>query len=221
MQAPRDVTISVGQTHLAAIWSVPPNASGTVVFAHGSGSSRLSMRNQFVARTLQQAGLATLLLDLLTPDEEEYDRSTGMLRFDIAFLAARLEAAVDWSVACSDVVGLPIGLFGASTGAAAALVAAVDRAQDVKAVVSRGGRVDMAAPFLPRVQAPTLFIVGGHDQQVLELNLAAAKDLQCVHDTIVVAGASHLFEEPGALERVAELARGWFAKHLMAGKEVH
>jgi putative phosphoribosyl transferase len=216
MQALHSVlTIGAGNAQLAALWTVPTDALGIVVFAHGSGSSRFSMRNQFVARTLQQAGLATLLLDLLTPEEEEYDRRTDMLRFDVAFLAQRLEAAIAWCVTRDEVNLLPIGLFGASTGAAAALIAAARLPSDVRAVVSRGGRVDMAASFLPRVQAPTLFIVGGNDPQVLELNLAAAKDLRSEHDVIIIAGASHLFEEPGALERVAELARDWFLKYLV------
>ena len=210
-----ELTIGAGNAQLAAIWTVPADAVGTVVFAHGSGSSRHSMRNQFVARTLQQAGLATLLLDLLTPEEEEYDRRTDMLRFDVVFLAQRLEAAIAWRATRDDVKRLPLGLFGASTGAAAALIAATRLPSDVRAVVSRGGRVDMAVPFLTRVQAPTLFIVGGNDPQVLELNLAAAKNLRCEHDVIIIAGASHLFEEPGALERVAELAREWFLKHLV------
>lgn len=212
-----ELTIGAGDATLAAIWTVPADAVGTVVFAHGSGSSRFSMRNQFVARTLQQAGLATLLLDLLTPDEEEYDRRTDMLRFDVGFLAQRLEAAIAWCLTRDDVRRLPIGLFGASTGAAAALIAAARLPNDVRAVVSRGGRVDMAAAFLPQVQAPTLFIVGGDDRQVLELNLVAAKSLRVEHDVVVIAGASHLFEEPGALERVAELARDWFLKYLVPG----
>jgi putative phosphoribosyl transferase len=214
MQAQQiDVTLRSGEAQLAGLWTVPPSALGIVLFAHGSGSSRFSMRNQFVARTLQQARLATLLLDLLTPEEEDYDRRTDMLRFDVSFLARRLEAAIDWC-AGQPTSRLPIGLFGASTGAAAALIAAARRPDDVKVVVSRGGRVDMAAPVLTRVQAPTLFIVGGSDQQVLELNLSAAKSLRCGHDVVIIAGASHLFEEPGALERVAELARDWFLRYL-------
>jgi putative phosphoribosyl transferase len=218
MQA-QDITIDAGKVQLAALWSVPQDALGTVVFAHGSGSSRLSMRNQFVARVLYQAGLATLLLDLLTAEEEEYDRRTDMLRFDVGFLASRLEAAIDWVVSSAEGKMRSVGLFGASTGAAAALIAAAHRVRDVGAVVSRGGRVDMAAALLPQVKAPTLFIVGANDPQVLELNLAAAKHLVCEHDTIIVAGASHLFEEPGTLERVAELARSWFLTHLPAAKE--
>jgi putative phosphoribosyl transferase len=212
--AQRDVAISAGAASLAASWSVPSNSAGTVIFAHGSGSSRMSMRNQFVARTLQQAGLATLLLDLLTPDEEEYDRRTDMLRFDVGFLAQRLESAIEWCRAAEETQGLWIGLFGASTGAAAAIIAAARSPQMVRAVVSRGGRVDMAGASLSELQAPTLFIVGENDPQVLEMNLAAAKELRCEHDTIIIAGASHLFEEPGALERVAELARAWFLAHL-------
>ncbi len=210
----REVSIGAGGVSLSATWSFPSDPIGTVLFAHGSGSSRHSMRNQFVARTLQQAGLATLLLDLLTQGEEEYDRRTDMLRFDVGFLAQRLESAIEWCAASDESKHSSIGLFGASTGAAAAIVAAASRPDQVRAIVSRGGRVDMAALSLPQIQAPTLFIVGGHDPQVLELNLAAAKALRCEHDTVVIAGASHLFEEPGALERVAELAREWFVKHL-------
>ena len=210
----REVSIGAGGATLAATWSFPSNPIGTVLFAHGSGSSRHSMRNQFVARTLQEAGLATLLLDLLTPDEEEYDRRTDMLRFDIGFLAQRLESAMQWCVTSDESNHTAIGLFGASTGAAAAIVAAADHPDQARAVVSRGGRVDMAGSSLPQIQAPTLLIVGGRDSQVLELNLAAAKTLHCEHDTVVIAGASHLFEEPGALERVADLARAWFVKHL-------
>jgi putative phosphoribosyl transferase len=210
-----ELTIDAGEAKLAAQWTAPTDAVGVVVFAHGSGSSRFSIRNQFVARTLQQSGLVTLLLDLLTPEEEEYDRRTDMLRFDIAFLAQRLEAAMAWCVSRDEVKGLPIGLFGASTGGAAALIAAAHLPNEVHAVVSRGGRVDMAASLLPQVQAPTLFIVGGDDRQVLELNLAAAKSLPAEHDVVVIAGASHLFEERGALERVSELARDWFLKYLV------
>jgi putative phosphoribosyl transferase len=210
-----ELTIDAGEAKLAAQWTVPTDAIGVVVFAHGSGSSRFSIRNQFVARTLQQSGLATMLLDLLTPDEEEYDRRTDMLRFDIAFLAQRLEAAIAWCLTQDEVKRLGIGLFGASTGAAAALIAAAHLPNEVHAVVSRGGRVDMAASLLPQVQAPTLFIVGGDDRQVLELNLAAAKSLRAEHNVVVIAGASHLFEEPGALERVSELARDWFLKYFV------
>jgi putative phosphoribosyl transferase len=212
--AQHNVAISAGAASLAAAWSVPPDPAGTVVFAHGSGSSRHSMRNQFVARTLQQAGLATLLLDLLTPQEEEYDRRTDMLRFDVGFLSQRLESAIEWCREAEEIRGLSIGLFGASTGAAAAIVAAARRPTQVRAVVSRGGRVDMAGPSLSQLQAPTLFLVGANDPQVLEMNLAAAKALTCEHDTVIIADASHLFEEPGALERVAELARAWFVTHL-------
>jgi putative phosphoribosyl transferase len=211
-----DVRIPASGRHLDAIWTIPPQVQGTVAFAHGSGSSRKSMRNQFVARTLQEAGLATLLLDLLTPAEEEYDRRTNLLRFDVEFLSARLEAAVDWCLERKDVGNLPFGLFGASTGAAAALIAAAHRPSDISAVVSRGGRVDMAGPALGAVRAATLLIVGSEDHQVLELNLQAAKQLRCEHDVAVVAGASHLFEEPGTLERVAQLARDFFIRQLCA-----
>jgi putative phosphoribosyl transferase len=216
METAADVGIPAGEERLDAIWVVPPQVRGTVAFAHGSGSSRRSMRNQFVARTLQEAGLATLLLDLLTPAEEAYDRLTNLLRFDVEFLSTRLEAAVDWVLKSQEVGHLPLGLFGASTGAAAALITAARRPSAISAVVSRGGRVDMAGSALDAVQAPTLLIVGSEDRQVLELNLQAAKQLRCEHDTAVVAGASHLFEEPGALEQVAELARDFFVRHLSA-----
>jgi putative phosphoribosyl transferase len=214
METAADVGIRAGKEHLDAIWAVPPQVRGTVAFAHGSGSSRRSMRNQFVARTLEEAGLATLLLDLLTPAEEAYDRLTNLLRFDVEFLSARLEAAVDWCLKTQEVGHLPLGLFGASTGAAAALITAARRPSDISAVVSRGGRVDMAGSALDAVRAPTLLIVGSEDREVLELNLRAAKQLRCEHDTAIVAGASHLFEEPGALEKVAELARDFFVRRL-------
>ena len=193
---------------------VPERAAGVVLFAHGSGSSRLSRRNRFVAAELQGAGLATLLLDLLTPEEEAADRATGHLRFDIPFLAERLAAALDWLGAHPATAGLPAGLFGASTGAGAALVVAARRTDAVTAVVSRGGRPDLAGDALPRVRAPTLLIVGGDDAVVLELNRAAMARLGGPSALEVVPGAGHLFEEPGALERVAGLARDWFARHV-------
>jgi pimeloyl-ACP methyl ester carboxylesterase len=210
-----DVTIPAGDSAIAAICGLAPNALGIVIFAHGSGSSRFSMRNQFVARTLQQANLATLLLDLLTPEEEEYDRRTTMLRFDVAFLAQRLEAAIHWASRNSQTKELGVGLFGASTGAAAALISAAKRPKEIRAVVSRGGRPDLAGASLERVQAPTLLIVGGNDPQVVELNAIAARSLKGVKETFVIEGATHLFEEPGALERVADLARAWFLRYLL------
>jgi dienelactone hydrolase len=189
---------------------------GTIAFAHGSGSSRRSSRNQSVAGVLQEAGFATLLLDLLTPAEEAYDRRTARLRFDVEFLSHRLDAAIKWCRANDLAQRGGLGLFGASTGAAAALESAARRPSDVEAVVSRGGRADMAAAALSLVRAPTLLIVGSEDHEVLELNRAAAAALTCAHELAVVDGATHLFEEPGALERVAELARAWFLNYLTA-----
>nr|BFE53431.1 hypothetical protein GCM10017745_68580 [Saccharothrix mutabilis subsp. capreolus] len=191
---------------------VPPRPVGVVVFAHGSGSSRHSGRNRAVAAFLREHGLVTLLVDLLTPEEERTDLRTGRLRFDIALLAGRAADAVRWCAADDRTAGLPVGLFGASTGAAAALVAAAD--VPVGAVVSRGGRPDLAHGALSRVQAPTLLVVGGEDHQVLDLNRAAAGQLTCQWTLEVVPGATHLFEEPGALDRVARLAAEWFRRHL-------
>jgi pimeloyl-ACP methyl ester carboxylesterase len=184
--------------------------TGLVIFAHGSGSSRLSPRNQYVARTLQAHRLGTVLFDLLT-DEEAHDRRNV---FDIELLARRLGDALDWQHGRTDIAQLPTGLFGASTGAAAALVAAAERADRVSAVVSRGGRPDLAGAFLPKVHAPTLMIVGGADREVLELNRLAAVRMTCECEIRVVPGATHLFEEPGTLETVAALAAQWFTRHL-------
>lgn len=209
--SPRDVLIPVpgARRPLAGILDVPPRPRGLVAFAHGSGSSRLSPRNRWVAQVLGDAGLGTLLLDLLTEDEEG-ERS---LVFDVDFLARRLVAACTWLREQPGCRSLPLGLFGASTGAAAALVAATDTVLDVSAVVSRGGRPDLAAGHLARVRAPTLLIVGGHDQAVLRLNRQAQERLE-IASLVVVPGATHLFEEPGALDRVAALARDWFLTHL-------
>jgi dienelactone hydrolase len=193
---------------------VPENASGIVVFAHGSGSSRHSRRNQSVARYLQKCSLATMLMDLLTREEEAIDMRTAELRFDIPFLAGRLVAAIDALKADADTAGLAVGCFGASTGGAASLVAAAQRPGRVAAVVSRGGRPDLAEGALGRVQAPTLLIVGELDVQVLELNRQAATRLGCEWELQIVPGATHLFEEPGALEEVARLAGDWFVTHL-------
>jgi dienelactone hydrolase len=203
-----------GRGRLAGDLVVPEQATGVVLFAHGSGSSRHSPRNQLVARALTEEGFATLLLDLLTEEEEQTDQRTAALRFDITMLAERLVHAVDWLGAEMETRNLPVGLFGASTGAAAALVAAAERAVRVRAVVSRGGRPDLAGPALRRVRAPTLLIVGGQDTQVLALNRQAAKELAAPHRLDVIPGATHLFEEPGALEEVAALAASWFAEHL-------
>jgi putative phosphoribosyl transferase len=195
---------------------VPERASGVVLFAHGSGSSRHSRRNRYVAGVLQRGGLATLLLDLLTRDEEEIDERTRHLRFDIGMLADRLEQAMDWLGRESDTRDQPVGCFGASTGGGAALVAAADRAGQVAAVVSRGGRPDLAGPALARVRAPTLLIVGGEDHPVIEMNEQALAQLQTTKRLEIVPGATHLFEEPGTLEQVAQLALSWFQRYLKA-----
>ena len=185
-----------------------------MLFAHGSGSSRLSPRNQFVAKRLNDARLATLLIDLLTPDEERVDDYTRELRFDIGLLADRLATCADWLAANAATADLPMGLFGASTGAAAALICAARQPDRVKAVVSRGGRPDLAGALLSAVRAPTLLIVGGRDELVLDLNRSAQKEMTPSTTLVVVPGATHLFEEPGALEEVARLASDWFAKRL-------
>ena len=195
---------------------VPAHSSGIVLFAHGSGSSRHSPRNRHVADILQQGGLGTLLLDLLTADEGAADERTGHLRFNIDLLATRLIQAVDWLSENAATAQLRIGCFGASTGAAAALVAAARRPGNVRAVVSRGGRPDLAGPALAIVDAPTLLIVGGRDHTVIDLNRRAFDQLRCDKDLRIVPGATHLFEEPGALDKVAELARDWFATWLDA-----
>ncbi len=193
---------------------VPTEAGGVVVFAHGSGSSRQSPRNRHVAAQLQRAGLGTVLVDLLTPEEEQVDRLTAELRFNIGLLGERLTTIVDWVEQHRDLSARPIGLFGASTGAAAALETAAARPKAVRAVVSRGGRPDLAADALATVEAPTLLIVGGNDPQVLELNQQAQRRMHGKTQLRVVRDATHLFEEPGALDQVAELAREWFVRHL-------
>jgi putative phosphoribosyl transferase len=216
-----DVQIPAGAVTLAGVLLVPPDAQGVVVFAHGSGSGRTSPRNVAVARTLADSGFATLLIDLLTLDEEAVDLRTAQLRFDVELLGARVIAAIDWLAADAAVGdlppavgGLPVGCFGASTGAAAALIAAAERPERVRAVVSRGGRPDLARDALPRVTAATLLIVGGLDIEVIRLNRLAQNALGGESRLEIVAGAGHLFEQPGALERVAELARDWFVQHL-------
>jgi dienelactone hydrolase len=211
----RSVRISAHGTQLDGGLSVPANAIGIVVFAHGSGSSRRSPRNRQVAELLQQRRLATLLFDLLTPDEVVVDDATRHLRFDIGFLAGRLVGVTDWLCTQGVVANLPIGYFGASTGAAAALVAASRRRHIVRAVVSRGGRPDLAGSALGTVQAATLLIVGGLDTQVIALNQEAFRRLHCVKRIDVLPGATHLFEEPGALESVSRLARRWFDEYLV------
>jgi putative phosphoribosyl transferase len=194
--------------------SLPKGADGIVLFAHGSGSSRHSPRNRYVAWLLNEVGLATLLVDLLTSEEEAIDLTTVHLRFDIGLLAERVIAVTDWLGQNPDTRRLRVGYFGASTGAAAVLVAAAERAEAVSAIVSRGGRPDLAGPALARVRAPTLLIVGGNDFQVIELNRAAFAQLSCEKQLVIVPGATHLFEEPGALDAVARLARDWFERHL-------
>ena len=211
----RPVSVAAGPVTLEGNLSMPEAVRGVVLFAHGSGSSRHSPRNRYVARLLNEAKLATLLIDLLTSDEEASDMRTAHLRFDIDLLAERLVAATDWLRQYSDTHHFRIGYFGASTGAAAALVSAAERPQAVGAVVSRGGRPDLAGPALARARAPTLLIVGGNDFAVIELNRAALGQLRCEKRLVIVPGASHLFEEPGALDEVARLAREWFERHLI------
>lgn len=206
----QEVLLSCGRRQLPGILHIPRGATAVVAFAHGSGSGRLSPRNQFVAGVLQRGGLGTLLLDLL--EEEEADDRAKV--FDIELLAGRLQGAADWLARTSLTRNLRLGYFGASTGAAAALVAAARQPDQVGAVVSRGGRPDLAADYLSGVQAPTLLIVGGADDVVVELNLQALKQLRCLKELLIVPGATHLFPEPGALEEVARRACGWFLRHL-------
>ena len=203
----RLVRVKAGSATIEGNLNLPEGARAVVLFAHGSGSSRFSSRNRYVARVLNEAKLATLLIDLLTSEEEAIDQRTAHLRFDIRLLAGRLVSATDWLTQNVDTRHLSIGYFGASTGAAAALVAAAERPEVVHAVVSRGGRPDLAGAALPRVRAPTLLIVGGDDVQVIELNRAALALLRCEKQLVIIPGASHLFEEPGALDEVARLAR--------------
>lgn len=210
----RERSVPVGQgPELVADLVVPAGALGLVVFAHGSGSSRRSPRNREVAGAVEANGFATLLLDLLTPEEAAIDERDAQLRFDIGLLGPRVTAAVDAASTWPETSALPVGLFGASTGAAAALVAAAERPEKVRAVVSRGGRPDLASAALERASAPTLLIVGGHDTTVLELNQQAASRLSRAQ-LEVVPGATHLFPEPGAMDTVVEHARAWFAEHL-------
>ena len=209
--------IATGDAVLEGDLQLPRGAHGLVLFAHGSGSSRLSARNRFVADQLRARGVGTLLMDLLTADEEKRDAVDAHLRFDIPMLARRLGEATDWLGGQGIAERMPLGYFGASTGAAAALIAASTRHGQIAAVVSRGGRVDLAASVLDRVRAPTLFIVGSRDAQVLALNQAALGRLAGPKELAIVAGATHLFPEPGALEEVARLAGEWFALHLRAG----
>lgn len=213
--APQEVRIPVGHTWLHGDLAVPARATGLVLFAHGSGSGRHSARNRQVARRLQEAGLATLLFDLLTLEEEQVDLRTSEHRFDIALLTRRVEAAAEWTRTEPRLRDLPLGLFGASTGSAAALIAAAQLGGRVRAVVSRGGRPDLAGPVaLAAVQAPTLLIVGGTDRAVIGLHEQALPHLRCPHRLEIVPGAGHLFEERGALQVVGDLAADWFTRHL-------
>jgi putative phosphoribosyl transferase len=209
-----EVQIKAGRAVLSGNLNIPKNASALVLFAHGSGSSRHSPRNQFVARTLNEGGLATLLFDSLTPEEEAIDMQTREHRFNIRLLAERLVHATKWAKQQEQTSNLRTGYFGSSTGGAAALVAAVDAPQDIGAVVSRGGRPDLADEALLKVQAPTLLIVGGNDDIVIELNEQARDRMRCEVRLEIIPGATHLFEEPGALEKVAKLASDWFVAHL-------
>ena len=216
-----DVRIEAGREVLFGNLNILENATTLVLFAHGSGSSRHSPRNQFVARTLNNAGLATLLFDLLTQQEEAIDMRTREHRFNIALLAERLVHATKWAKQQEQTRDLRAGYFGSSTGGAAALVAAAELSQEVGAVVSRGGRPDLAGEALPKVQAPTLLIVGGNDDVVIELNEQARDRMRCEVKLEIVPGATHLFEEPGALEQVAKLASDWFLLHAAGSAGPH
>ena len=208
------VRVRAGSALIDGDLVIPARVSALVVFAHGSGSSRFSARNRAVAGELQRHGFATLLLDLLTRDEEMSDARTGEYRFDIDLQSARVIAAIDWAGGTPDLAALPIGCFGASTGAAAALTAAAERADPVRAVISRGGRPDLAGDALPRVHAPTLLIVGGADEPVIDLNQAAMQRMHAHVELVIVPGATHLFEEPGTLDEVSRLAAGWCERYL-------
>jgi len=215
----RLIQVRVGAVTLEGDLQVPADAPGIVLFAHGSGSSRHSPRNRFVAGVLQDGGLATLLIDLLTQDEERIDARTAHLRFDIGLLAGRLTGAAVWLKQQPDTRDLPIGCFGASTGGGAAFLTAAQHPDLVDAVVSRGGRPDLAGPALPRVKTPTLLIVGGEDTPVIRMNEEAFAQLRCEKRLEIVPGATHLFEEPGTLEQVARLARDWFSHYLALGAQ--
>jgi len=210
----RQMTFSLGEAQLHGEWAAPDGAEGVVVFVHGSGSSRFSPRNRSVARYFNDLGLATLLFDLLTASEQRIDEVSREFRFDIPLLSRRLTQVIDYLRGDDAARELAIGLFGASTGAAAALIAAAERPGEIAAVVSRGGRTDLAGSALARVQAPTLLIVGGEDDAVLELNRQSSQQLHCPQRLAVIPGATHLFEEPGKLLEVAELAGDWFLQHL-------
>lgn len=215
----RFVRVNAGDVELEGVLCLPPNVTGVVLFAHGSGSSRHSPRNQFVADVLHEERIGTLLFDLLTPDEERIDLRTRALRFDIDLLARRVIGAIDWVVKEPATQGEPLGLFGASTGAAAALIAAAARPAQVSSVVSRGGRPDLAGQALPAVRAPTLLIVGGLDLPVIVLNRRAQMQMRAPTRVEIVPGATHLFEEPGTLEQVASKAAAFFRAHLESRAE--
>ncbi len=209
-----EITVQAGDVALKGDLTIPDDACGLVVFAHGSGSSRHSLRNRYVAGVLNQVALATLLFDLLTPDEELIDEQTMEFRFDITLLGKRMTDTVDWMMTLKALRDLHLGIFGASTGAAAALIAAAARPEKVEAVVARGGRADLADKSLPRVKAPTLLIVGGNDERVIQLNRSAMQRMRSIHEFKIIPGAGHLFAETGKLEQVARISRDWFYHHL-------
>ncbi|MEX2672720.1 MAG: alpha/beta family hydrolase [Phycisphaeraceae bacterium] len=211
----QEVLVRTEDAQLPGFLTIPEGADGLVLFAHGSGSSRFSSRNRFVAEVLNEGRIATLLFDLLTADEHRVDEQTAHLRFDIGLLARRLVGAIDWASDQPATQAMRLGLFGASTGAAAALVAAAERPNRVDAVVSRGGRPDLAGEALKHVRAPVLLIVGGNDQPVIGMNEEAATQLQVEHRISIVEGATHLFEEPGTLDEAARLAQAWFKQHVL------
>jgi putative phosphoribosyl transferase len=215
----REVRVLSSSVTLEGNLAIPEDAQGVVLFAHGSGSGRHSRRNRYVAQELREAGLGTLLIDLLTPEEEEIDLQTRHLRFDIGLLAERLIGATDWLKREWDTQNLHVAYFGASTGAGAALVAAAERPEEAGAIVSRGGRPDLAGDALARVRAPTLLIVGENDVPVIKMNQEAMEQLRVEKELNIISGATHLFEEPGALEEVARLASDWFVRYLGSGRE--
>lgn len=214
----QNIKIPSGEIFLDGILYIPNNTLGLILFVHGSGSSRFSARNQYVAKILNEAGLATLLFDLLTPEEDIVDNQTRQLRFDIQLLASRLLNVTKWSREQASLKSLNVGYFGASTGGGAALVTAASEPNTIQAVVSRGGRPDLAGDALEFVSAPTLLIVGEEDKMVVQLNYAALEKLNCIKEIAIVPGATHLFEEPGALKEVARLAKNWFVNHLCVNK---
>ena len=214
--AGESIVIPVAEGRIAADLRVPARAGGLIIFAHGSGSSRFSSRNRAVAESLEAIGFGTLLLDLLTPEEEAVDVHTREYRFDIDRLGRRMVLATDWARSREDLRRLPIGSFGASTGAAAALIGAAERPAETRAVVSRGGRPDLAGRVLPKVKAPTLLIVGGDDMPVIDMNREAMRQMSAPVELEIIPGATHLFEEPGTLEQVMSLAATWFRRHLQA-----